>query len=94
MTELARISGPDHNADLSALVTIHAHDQPWRSAAVPGADEKLFERIGRGPGARETALLRLAPGFSAPQERAECRIDILVLEGAIDLLGRQYASGH
>ena len=94
MTELTRISGPDHNADLSALVTIHAHEQPWRSAAVPGADEKLFERIGRGPGARETALLRLAPGFSAPRERAECRIDILVLEGAIDLLGRQCAAGH
>ena len=94
MTELTRIVGPDHNADLMALITIRADEKPWRSTDVPGIEEKLFERIGQGAEARETALMRLAPRTVFPLGRAECRVDIYVLEGAIDLLGRHCAAGY
>lgn len=94
MTELTRITGPDHNADLMALVTIRADRQPWQSTDVPGIAEKLFERIGEGAEARETALVRIAPGTSFPQGRAECRVDIYVLEGEIMLSGRACEAGY
>lgn len=94
MTVLARIIGPDHNADLGALVTIHAHALPWHGTACAGVVEKLFERIGQGPAARETALVRIDGGTSLPAERAECRVDILVLEGSVRIGDRVCQTGH
>ena len=85
MTNLARIEGPDFNEDLLALVTIDSARAPWNPTDVPGVSEKLFERIGAGPSARETALLRLEPGAVLPEGPAECRIDVLVLEGSVEL---------
>lgn len=94
MTALARIAGPDHNADLGALVTIHADALPWRSTDLPGVAEKLFERIGQGPTARETALLRIDGGSGVPMERAECRVDIFVLDGEVESCDQPYPAGH
>lgn len=93
MTDLTRISGPDHNADLGALVTIDARALPWRSTEVEGVTEKLFERIGRGAEARETALLRLLPGASLADDITQCRVDVLVLEGAVKLAGQHRPEG-
>lgn len=93
MTDLARIFGPDHNADLGVLVTINANVLPWRSTGVEGVTEKLFERIGRGAEARETALLRLTPGASLAGDRTTCRVDVLVLEGAVELAGQHRPEG-
>lgn len=83
MTNLVRIEGPDFNEDLLALVTIDSARLPCNPTRVPEVSEKLFERIGAGPCARETALLRLAPGAAVPGGVAECRIDMLVLEGSV-----------
>lgn len=94
MTDLARISGSDHNADLRELVSINADSLPWRSTDVDGLTEKLFERIGSGAEARETALMRLMPGTALPSERTECRVDVFVLEGAVDLAGQHRPAGH
>lgn len=94
MTDLTRIAGPAYNADLTALITIRADQMPWQQTAVHGIEEKLFERIGEGADARETGLLRLAAGASVPQGLSECRVDIYVLEGTIDLLGKHCSAGH
>ena len=64
MTNLVRIEGPDFNEDLLALVTIDSARLPWNPTRVPAVSEKLFERIGVGPCARETALL--APHAARP----------------------------
>lgn len=93
MTDLARITGPDHNADLGALVTIDANALPWRSAEVDGVTEKLFERIGGGAEARETSLIRLTTGTVLPSEKTECRVDVFVLEGAVELGGQHRREG-
>lgn len=85
MSNLVRIEGSDFNEDLLALVTIDSARLPWNPTRVPKVWEKLFERIGVGPCARETGLLRLAPGASVPGGVAECRIDMLVLEGSVQL---------
>lgn len=93
MTNIARIDGPDINADLRELVTIDSARAPWRSTGSPGLSEKLFERIGAGPGARETALLRLDPQATIPGGITQCRIDMLVLEGGVELGQSRYAAG-
>lgn len=93
MTEFTRIAGPNHNADLTTLITIRADEQPWEATEIPGIEEKVFERIGTGAEARETTLLRLAPGTGVAQGRAECRIDMFVLDGAIDVAGRDCKAG-
>lgn len=94
MTEFTRIAGPNHNADLMTLVTIRADEHPWHATEIPGIEEKVFERIGKGAEARETTLLRLAAGTGVAQGRAECRIDIFVLEGAIEVAGRHCNAGY
>lgn len=66
MSNIARIDGPDVNADLLELVTIDSSQLPWQSAGIPGLSEKVFERIGAGAAARETALLRLDPRATVP----------------------------
>jgi hypothetical protein len=93
MTDLARISGPDHNADLGQLVTIDSSALPWRGTAAEGVTEKLFERIAHGAEARETALLRLMPGAALPSGRTECRVDVFVLQGAVQLSGQLRPEG-
>jgi hypothetical protein len=85
MTHLARIEGPDFNENLLTLVTIDSAQVPWHATRVPEVSEKLFERIGAGPCARETALFLLEPGAALPGGVAECRIDMLVLEGSVHL---------
>lgn len=94
MNHLARISGNDHNADLGELITINANTLPWRGTEVDGITEKLFERIGSGVLARETALVRLMPGTALPRDRTECRVDVYVLEGAVDLPGQHCPEGR
>lgn len=94
MTTLTDISGPEHNADLLALVTIRADEEAWCETGLPGVDEKLFERIVGGPEARETALVRLAAGAKPIGGRTQCRVDIYVLEGSILLSGRPCPAGH
>ena len=93
MSNIARIEGPDVNADLLELVTIDSADVPWNSTAIPGLSEKLFERIVAGPGARETALLRVDPQTAVPGGVTQCRIDMLVLEGSIELGKVGHAAG-
>lgn len=93
MSILAGIEGPDFNDDLLELVTIDSARLPWNSASVPGLSEKLFERIGEGPGARETALLRMEPRTTVPGGTAECRIDMLVLEGSAESRGKPLQAG-
>lgn len=93
MTNLARISGPEYNADLGELVTIDANALPWRSTDTDGVTVKLFERIGSGTEARETALVRLTPGAALPRETTECRVDVFVLRGAIELAGHHRPAG-
>lgn len=93
MNTIARIEGPDVNADLLELVTIDSANTPWNSTAIPGLSEKLFERIVAGAGARETALLRLDPQVTIPGGVTQCRIDIFVLEGSIELGEVRHAAG-
>jgi hypothetical protein len=93
MSNLSRIDGPDFNEDLLALVTIDSARLPWGPTHVPGMSQKLFERIGTGPCARETALLRLAPGAAVPGGIAECRIDMLVIEGTVQLGAVHHRAG-
>lgn len=93
MNTIARIAGPDVNADLLALVTIDSAHAPWNPAGSPGVSEKLFERIGAGPNARETALLRVDPQATVPGGVAECRIDMLVLDGGVELGKGRYEAG-
>lgn len=93
MSNIARIDGPDVNADLLELVTIDSSQLPWRSAGIPGVSEKVFERIGAGAAARETALLRLDPRTIVPGGVAQCRIDMLVLAGSVELLGLRRTAG-
>lgn len=94
MTALARISGTDHNADLAELVTIHADDLPWSETALQGVSEKVLERIGQGPAARETLLWQIAAGTDIPAEQAECRVDVFVLEGSIRTNGELHPAGR
>lgn len=94
MSTLTRITGPEHNADLLTLVTIRADDEPWAATAAPGVEEKLLERIGEGPEARETALWRLSPGAVPEGGETQCRVDIYVREGAIAVAGKPCAAGH
>jgi hypothetical protein len=93
MSNIARIEGPDVNADLLELVTIDSSQLPWHSAGIPGVAEKVFERIGAGAAARETALLRLDPRTTVPGGIAQCRIDMLVLAGGVELRGLHHAAG-
>jgi anti-sigma factor ChrR (cupin superfamily) len=93
MNNLVRIEGADFNDDLLALVTIDSARLSWNSTRLPGLSEKLFERIGTGPCARETALLRLAAGVAIPGGVTECRIDMLVLEGCVELGALQHQAG-
>lgn len=93
MSNISRIEGHDVHADLLALVTIESAQAPWNPTGAPGLSEKLFERIAAGPLARETALLRVDPQASVPGGVADCRVDMLVLEGAIELNELHHAAG-
>ena len=93
MSNIARIEGPDVNANLLELVTIDSSQAPWHSAGVPGLSEKVFERIGGGAAARETALLRVDPRATVPGGVAQCRIDMLVLAGSVELGELHHAAG-
>ncbi|MEO5708096.1 MAG: cupin domain-containing protein [Alteraurantiacibacter sp.] len=92
--ELAQISGDDLNADLRQLITVCADEMAWCGTELAGIDQKLFERIGRGGGARETGLVRLAAGSAIPAQIAHCRVDLLVLEGAVEIAGEPGPAGH
>lgn len=94
MTDIARIAGPDVNADLLELVTIRSGEEAWRGTEIPGVEEQVFERIASGPDARETAILRLAPGVVLAPEKAECRVDIFVLVGSVEVGGRERRERH
>lgn len=93
MIDIARIDGPDVNANLLELVTIDSSRAPWRPAGAAGSSEKVFERIGHGAAARETALLRLDPRATVAGGVAQCRIDMLVLAGGVELGGTHHAAG-
>ncbi len=93
MNNLARISGSDVNANLLELITIDSNKVAWHSTECAGVSEKVFERIGTGAAARETALLRLDPQASVPGGIAQCRIDMLVLTGSVQAAGAHYAAG-
>jgi anti-sigma factor ChrR (cupin superfamily) len=93
MSNIARIDGPDVNADLLELITIDSDQVPWQPTGVPGLSEKVFERIGGGGAARETALLRLQSRATVPGGVAQCRIDMLVLAGGVELAGTHHAAG-
>jgi hypothetical protein len=93
MSHIARIDGPDVNADLLELVTIDSSQAPWHPAGIPGLSEKVFERIGTGAAARETLLLRLDPRATVPGGIAQCRVDILVLAGSVEMRGLNHAAG-
>lgn len=93
MVNIARIEGPDVNANLLELVTIDSGLAPWHGVGVPGVSEKVFERICSGAAARETALLRLDPRATVPGGVAQCRIDLLVLAGSVDLGGLHHTAG-
>ena len=94
MTAITRIAGSDVNADLLELVTIRSSEEAWRATEISGVEEKVFERIASGPDARETAILRLAPGTVLAPEKAECRVDIFVLAGSVEVGGRERRERH
>ena len=93
MSNICRIEGPDTHANLLELVTIDSAGAPWNATAAPGLSEKLFERIGAGLGARETALLRVDPQAAVPGGVTDCRIDMLVLDGAVELGKSRHEAG-
>jgi len=93
MSNIARIDGPDVNANLLELITIDSSQAPWHPTGVPGLSQKVFERIGGGAAARETALLRLDSPATVPGGVAQCRIDMLVLAGGVELGGVHHAAG-
>ncbi len=93
MSSITRIEGLDANADLLEHVVIDSAQIAWAPTGMPGLSEKLFERIGAGPASRETALLRLEPQTRVPGGVAQCRIDLLVLAGSVDLAEMRYAAG-
>lgn len=93
MKNIARIEGPAVNANLLELVTLDSTRESWHSAGIPGVSEKVFERIGGGSAARETALLRLDPRTTVPGGVAQCRVDMLVLAGSVEIGGLPHAAG-
>jgi hypothetical protein len=93
MSNFACISGPDVNPNLLELITIDSSRTPWHPTDIPGASQKVFERIGGGAAARETALLRLDPRATVSGGVARCRIDMLVLAGSVELCGSHHAEG-
>jgi ChrR Cupin-like domain len=90
---IARLAGTDVNPDLLQHVMLNSDSMEWQATKVAGLAEKVFERIGRGPAARETVLIRADPQVSLPGGTAECRIDILVLEGAVEAAGVRHGVG-
>ena len=87
MSGVARISGAEVNADLLELVTVRADALPWAPTGTPGVTAKVLERIASGPDARETAILRLEPGAVLAPEVVQCRVDLFVLEGTLEVGG-------
>lgn len=94
MTVIGRIVGPEVYGNLLDLVTIRIDALPWSATDVPGVAEKVFERIPAGPDARETAVLRLAPGTDLGRWQADCRVDLFVLAGSARINGQACGARH
>ncbi len=73
----------EFNADPDAMVLMSTTEMAWETTDFPGVSQKLLERVVDDEKGRETALIKVDPGTTFPDDSLSQREEIFVLEGSL-----------